>query len=337
MAPELILFAMMAVGFVLYAVMGGADFGAGIWEFTGLLHASKEEQELTNKSMGPIWETNHVWLIFVVVVLFSAFPAAFAGISRALWAPLLLGLAGIVFRGTGFALRYYAAGEARLQQVWGQVFAFASILAPFFLGAAAGAVASGALDIDARGRFHGDYLTGWLTPFSMYIGLFSVGLCAYLAAVYLTRDASRENKTELIELWRKRGLATGLWMGVLALVGLAMLATGAPALWAGFVARSWPLAIASGAAGVFSLWALHQRHFSAASVGSAAAVATVVAGWALAQYPVLLPPDVTVEDVKAPDTVLWAMIYAVCGGALILVPSLIYLFYVFKGAQRVNT
>ncbi len=333
MGPETILLLVLLGGLTLYALLGGADFGGGVWEFNTVLLSPEEERRLIYRAIGPVWEANHVWLIFVLAGLWTGFPTAFAGLCRALWLPLLLALVGIVFRGVGFAYRSYAAGSTRQQEVWGGVFAFASTAAPFFLGACAGAIASGKLAIDPEGGYHGDPLFGWLASISIYTGFFGVGLCAYLAAVYLCREAWSEGRPELVEVWRRRALATGLWMGFLAVAGLAVVASDAPALWNGLLDRGWPLVAVSMVAGVASLGALWARRFALANLGAGTAVATVLWAWAVAQYPALIPPDVTVQSTKSPDPVLRATLGAIAAGAVLLVPSLGLLFHLFKGKR----
>lgn len=321
------------VGLTLYILLGGADFGAGIWEFNTALQASEKERALIYRAVGPVWEANHVWLIFILVGLHTAFPPAFAALCRVLWIPLLLALVGIVFRGVGFAFRSYAAGAVRQQAVWGAVFAFASTAAPFFLGASAGAIASGRLAVTPQGGYTGDYVTGWISPMSIFNAFFTVGVCAYLAAVYLTREADHEGDPTLVATWRRRALATGAWMGILAMAGLAFVATDAPLLWQGFRSQAWPLVGVSIGGGLFSLWALLRRRFTGAILGAGAAVAAVVWGWGVAQYPAIIPPALTIEAAKGPDSVLWAMIWGIAAGAVLLVPSLGYLFYLFKGKR----
>jgi len=330
MAPENLLLGVVIAGLTLYAVLGGADFGAGVWEFNTAMLATPKERKLIYHAIGPVWEANHVWLIFVIVVLFSAFPPALAALSQALWIPLLLALVGIVFRGVGFVFRSYGEGDPRRQATWGAVFALASTAAPFFLGASVGAIAEGRLRVTANGDFEGDYLTDWLGPLPIYCGFMVVGQCAYLAAVFLTREASLERESELVELWRRRAIGVGLAMGVLAVVGLMVMVVDAPPLWAGFRARAWPLFGSSVATGLGSLAALVWRRYHIAVVGAASTVAAVVWGWLVAQYPLLVPPTISLESARAPDNVLWAFLIAIAAGTALLAPSLGLLFYLFK-------
>lgn len=334
MSPEVLIYIVMGIALVLYAVLGGADFGAGVWQFNLAFRMPAKEQRFCDRAMGPIWETNHVWLIFVIVLLFSAFPPAFAALSRALWLPFLLALVGIVFRGCGFAFRHYAHGAEDVQRRWGVVFALSSTFTPFFLGASAGAVASGQLAVSPDGRFSGNYFTDWISPLSVYTGFFSVGVCAYIAAVFLTRDAARESDTELTARWCLRAKKMGLLVGVMALLGLVFVHSGAPILWAELTGPGLPLIALSVATGIFSIVALDRAWHLAATLGASLTVSTVIGGWALGQYPVLLPPSITVAGAAAPANVLWLFIVVAGLGAVLLVPSLALLFWVFKGQRE---
>jgi len=333
MGPEVLLYIVTGLALVLYAVFGGADFGAGVWQFNLAFRMPPEEQRFCDRAMGPIWETNHVWLIFVIVLLFSAFPPAFAALSRALWLPFLLALVGIVFRGCGFAFRHYAGGAEALQRRWSIVFAISSTFTPFFLGAAAGAVASGQLQITASGGFEGNYYTGWISLLSIYTGFFSVGVCAYLAAVFLTRDAVREGNGELATTWRRRALSMGIVVGTLAMAGLVVVRIEAPVLWEELAGRGLPLIGLSVVFGLLSIVSLWRRWHGMAAVGASVTVAAVIGGWALGQYPLILPPAILIHSAAAPPNVLWLFIGVAALGALLLLPSLAFLFWVFKGQR----
>lgn len=319
MLPEQILLAVLVTGIIFYTLFGGADFGVGVWEFSTAFQSSEKEREYLYRAIGPVWEANHVWLIFILVILFSAFPPAFAAICRFLWVPLLLALVGIIFRGVGFAFRSYASGLVRQQVFWSVIFSIASTATPFFLGAAFGAMASGK--------------EKWISPFSIFSAFFFVGVCAYLSAVYLAREAKRDKDAGLEMLWRRRALTMGVWMGALAMAGLAVVATDAPVLWEGFRKHSWFFVIFSGAAGLLSLAALWRRKFFLATLASQSAVVGVILGWIMAQYPVLVWPSITVDMAKSPEPVLWAMIWSLVFGSIFLVPSLAWLFYLFKGRR----
>lgn len=335
MEPEYLVLGIMFLALGFYAVLGGADFGAGVWEFTTCLDDDEEDRELIADAIGPVWEANHVWLIFVLIILFNGFPTAFAAVSRALWVPLLLALAGIVFRGAGFVVRAYAEGAEWLRNLAGAAFAFGSTLTPFFLGAAIGAVSSGKLPIDSDGGYHGNQLQDWITPLSLYAGILGVGLCSYLAAVYLTREASLRENPALRKLWRGRALASGIWIGILAWLGLVMCRLEAPELWQGLVLRGWPLILASVLSGVGSLAALRRERYRTANFLAAAAVATVLLGWGVGNFPMLVPPEISIETSKAPDVVLWAMAGCISVGSLLLFPALWWLVRIFKSERRI--
>ncbi len=332
MGAEHVLLGILWAALVLYAVLGGADFGAGVWEGLTWMRGSKKERGLLYAAIAPVWEANHVWLIFAIVVLFTAFPTAFEAVSRALWVPFLLAMGGIVCRGMGFTYRYYGPGAAGAQRTWSSLFAFASIATPLFFGAAAGAVASGTLAVGPDGSFAGT-ASDWISPLSVYTAVLAVGACAYLAAVYLARETATEGSAELAETWRARGIGAGLVMGGAATLGLAVVALNAPALWQGFEERAWPLAALSAAAGLVSLAALWQRHHGISVVSAAAAVATIVAGWGLAQYPHLVPPSIDVETARAPDGVLHAAAWVIVAGLVVLVPSFVLLLRLFKASR----
>ncbi len=337
MAPENILLVILFLGLTAYALLAGADFGAGLWEVNTALQNTPQERKLLFSAIGPVWEANHVWLIFILVALFGAFPTAFAAVCQALWLPLVLALTGIVFRGVGFAFRSYSVGQIRLQFLWEIVFALGSTAAPFFLGACVGALASGQLKVLSDGDFDGNFVSGWLSPMALFTGFFVVGMCSFLSAVYLAREASTQPDRELLLRWRARGMASGMWMGVLALAGLAYVATDAPLLWEGFRARSWPLVAVSLAGGFLALISLAREWYRLAVVSAATAVTSVIWGWAVAQYPMLVPPSITIENAKAPDNILWLLVATIGIGSLLLLPALAYLFYIFKTEHRQAT
>lgn len=334
MTPDVLALLLILIGLTVYTLFAGADFGAGIWQVNTALSATKKERSLLYGAIGPVWEANHVWLIFVVVMLFGAFPAAFATICQALWLPLVLALAGIVFRGAGFAFRSYSVGAEREQFGWEVVFAVGSTAAPFFLGMAVGALASGRLVVTEAGEFDGNYATGWVSPLALFMGFFTVGMCAFLTAVFLVREAHQQGDAQLTDLWRSRALATGIWMGILTGVGLLYVSTDAPLLWDGFQRRSGALVAGSVVAGLATIVSLVSRWYRAAVFAACAAVTAVIWGWALAQYPWLVPPTITIEEAKAPDRVLWFLIATAACGALLLVPALGYLMWLFKVGRR---
>ena len=335
MGPEHIVLTILATALALYAVLGGADFGVGVWEFTTSLQSDPNDRRLIQRAIGPVWEANHVWLIFALIILFNGFPIAFGALSRALTVPLLLALLGIVFRGSGFIFRAYAVGSESLREWAGIVFALASTAAPFFLGASVGAISTGELQFSEDGRFVGSYATDWLGPLSIYTGVMAVGMCAYLAAVYMTREASLHDES-LLKVWSGRALATGIWIGILAWLGLVMTWLEADALWKSLSQRAWPVILVSLITGIGSLFALKQERYRFANLMAASAVASVIYGWGLAQYPYFIRDDILIEQSMAPDFVLWAMATCILAGSVLLLPALWWLMAIYKSTQQIE-
>jgi cytochrome d ubiquinol oxidase subunit II len=318
---------LMLVGLAAYAVLGGADFGAGFWQlWGGRGERDTAIREHAHHAMGPVWETNHVWLIFVLVVCWTAYPTAFASITSTLSVPLFVGAVGIIFRGTAYALRSGTATPREQRRVE-LAFAVSSILTPFALGAVIGGIASGRVPV---GNAEGDLWSSWFNWTSVFIGLLAIATAAYLAAVYLAADAVRVGRPDLASAFRTRALGTGVVAGALALAGLPIVNHDAPGdLWDGLTS-GWGLAavIVSGLAGVATLALVFRSRFEPARVTAALAVAAIVGGWALAQRPRFLP-GLTVEEAAASHSALVAVIVGVAIGAVLLVPSLVLLFTLF--------
>jgi cytochrome bd ubiquinol oxidase subunit II len=315
------------IGVTFYALLGGADFGAGFWDlFAGGARRGWAQRELIEHSIGPVWEANHVWLIFTLVVLWTGFPPVFAAVMSTMIIPLTLAAFGVIMRGSAFAFRK-VVDTLWLKRVLGASFAASSVLTPFFLGAVAGGVATGRVP---PGNARGDLITSWLNPTSLLGGTLAVGVCAYLAAVFLVRDAEREGHRELVEQFRARALGTGVALGVVALGGFFVLRTDAPRLFQGLTGRALPLVVASGVFGLVSLWLLLRRNFVAVRVTAALAVVAIIWGWAAGQYPYLLEPDLTIEQAAAGRATLTAMLVSLAIGALLLVPSMTWLYVIFQ-------
>jgi cytochrome d ubiquinol oxidase subunit II len=323
MLPEVCL-AFIILGVTAYAVLGSADFGAGFWDLTaGGAERGGPVRGLIQRSMSPVWEANHVWLIFVLVITWTAFPVAFGSLFSTLSIPLFLAAIGIIFRGAAFALRGQAA-TIREARVLGAVFAFSSVLIPFFLGAALGGLASGRVEV---GNAAGDLVGSWLNPTGVLIGVLGIAVGAYLSAVYLAGDARRAEVPELEEAFRRRALGMGAVTGLIAFGGLFVLREDARDLFDGLTSGAGLVAvIVSGIAGAATMALVAGRRFGLARVTSALAVTAVTVGWALAQEPFLLPGELTVEEAAAGDATLAALVGGVAVGSLILVPSLWWLY-----------
>jgi len=325
-----LLFALIGLAF--YTVLAGADFGAGWWELTaGRGREADSIRDHAHGAMGPVWEANHVWLIFVLTVVWTAYPVAFGSIASTLSIPLFIAAVGIIFRGTAYALRAGASTPRELRAI-DTAFALSSILTPFALGAAVGGIASLRVPV---GNAAGDPFSSWLNPTSLLIGVLAVATAAYLAAVFLCADAARLGETTLEQQFRTRALAAGLVSGAIALGGLAILRSDAPVLYHGLVeGRGLIGLLASIVAGIATLALVWRRRYEASRYTAAVAVAAVIAGWALAQSPVFLE-GLTVRQAAAGRDTLIAVVVAVLAGAVILFPSLVLLFrLVLGGALR---
>ena len=317
----------MWLGVTFYTLFGGADFGAGFWDLVaGGAQRGDRQRRLIEHSIGPVWEANHVWLIFILVVMWTCFPGLFGAVSSTLWIPLTLVAFGVIARGSAFAFRKTVTKHWQ-RRIFGVGFAASSVITPFFLGAVAGAVASGRVP---PGIGRGDAITSWWNPVSVLTGVLAVTVCAYLAAVYLTADARRSGDESLTAEFRNRALAVGVVAGVVAGVGLVFLHADAPALAHGLAHRGLPFVVISVAAGVICLGLLYRRHFLAARLTAATAVTAVLWAWAAAQYPPLLGPGTTITQAAATRPVLQATLISLGIGAVLVVPSLTWLYVLFQ-------
>jgi cytochrome d ubiquinol oxidase subunit II len=321
-----------------YAVLAGADFGGGVWALLAGGPRKQRQGELIAHAIGPVWEANHVWLILAIVLLFTGFPAAFARLGIVLHIPLSLVLIGIVLRGSAFTFWRYGGDTDAEQRHWGVTFAVASLITPVLLGVTVGAIASGAVSGPrAPGpAFFTGYVAPWLTPFALSVGGFALVAFAFLAAVYLTLEAE---DTELQEDFRRRALGAGVALFGAALLVLALsgVGAGAPRVRAGLIFAPWaaPLHLLTGVAAVVALAALWRRRYGAARIAAACQVSLILWGWGLSQYPYILPPDLTVAGAAAPAATLRLVLGALALGAVVLLPSLYYLFRVFKSRAPV--
>ena len=339
-----------------YVLFGGADFGGGVWDLFASGPRRERQRALVAHAIGPIWEANHVWLIVVVVLLFVCFPIAFSGLATILHIPLSLMLIGIVLRGSAFVFRAYSYGPRAEQRRWGQVFAVSSLITPIVLGICVGAVVSGAVGealakIDpgpgfplgglppARGTaappdwtFASLYVKPWLSSFSVAVGAMTLALFSFLAAVYLTVEA--EGDPELQHDFRLRALIAAGASLATALVTLIIGASRGGVM-ERLVGTGWslPLLTASAVAAGGAIVALIGRRYRLARVAAVAQVTLILWGWALAQFPLIVPPSLTIDASAAPRRVLAQTLIVLAGGAVVLVPSLWYLLKVFKSRE----
>jgi cytochrome bd ubiquinol oxidase subunit II len=311
------------IGLVLYTVLAGADFGAGMWRLmSGPGEQGERIRDHCHHSMGPVWEANHVWLIFVLTVTWTAYPVFFGSIASTLSVALFIAALGIILRGASYALRSGAAGTRELVTIDG-MFAVASLVTPFTLGAAAGGIAAGRVPV---GNAAGHLAGSWLNPTSILIGLLAVAFSAYLAAVYLAADAARRGDTDLVEAFRVRALAAGAVAGGMALAGLIVVHGNDHPLYTGLVhGAALAVLILSVLVGTATMGLNATRRFELARYTAALAVALVVADWALARWPALLP-RLTIDQAASPHDTMVAVVVAVLAGGVLLFPALGLLF-----------
>ncbi|HEV3102296.1 MAG TPA: cytochrome d ubiquinol oxidase subunit II [Candidatus Dormibacteraeota bacterium] len=319
--------ALLWLSLTAYAVLAGADFGGGVWDIFASGARKQEQRRAVARAMGPVWEANHVWLIFMITGLFTAFPIAFGTLGIALFIPMTIALIGIVLRGAAFAFRAHGREAVGPLSPWGVVFGGSSIIAPFFLGTAAAAVASGAIHV-AGGNVVSEFGAGWTTLFAIVVGLLAVALCAYLAAVYLMVET--EDDPNLQSDFRMRAIVASAASGALAILGLLLAYSEAPRVWTDLTGNGLLLLIVALINGPIALWGVWRLRPRVARIAVAAQVVFVLWGWAVGQWPYLVPPDLTIVNAAAPDATLRAWLVVIALGMLLVIPSLAVLFRVFK-------
>ena len=329
--PEVIA-GLIVVALCAYAITGGADFGGGVWDLLASGPRRNEQRDLIARSLAPIWEANHVWLIVVVVMLFTAFPKAFSIIMVWLHLPLLLVLLGIVARGSAFVFRSYGAHTERERRTWGMVFSIASTVTPIFLGVCVGAIASGqvgrGMQVSATSPPYALYIVAWLTSgFALAMGLFTLALFAFLAAVYLAYGSSGD----LQEDFRRRALATAVVVFVMAALSVGASHMDAERIAVGITRTPIGLLVqlATAAFAITAIWALWTRRYALARVAAAAQTISIIWGWAFAQFPWIIPEELRIQEAAAPRETLVLLLIGLTIGAAVLIPALRYLFRLF--------
>jgi cytochrome d ubiquinol oxidase subunit II len=321
--------ALLALSLNAYVLFGGADFGGGVWDLLATGPRRARQREVIAHAIGPIWEANHVWLILAIVLAFTCFSPVFARIMTVLHIPLSLMLVGIVLRGSAFTFRTYDDEHDAAQRRWGRIFSSASVLTPLLLGISLGAVASGRVVAPTGGTFAERFVEPWLTPFAFGVGLLTVALFAFLAAVFLTLET---RDRELVEDFRRRALGAGVAVFLASALVLLLSFQAAPLLSRGLTGSGWalPLHLATAASAIAVFAALWTRRFRLARVLVGLQVSLIFWGWTVSQYPYLVPPDLTIDGAAAPEITLRLTLWALGLGTLVLAPSLVYLFRVFK-------
>jgi cytochrome d ubiquinol oxidase subunit II len=315
--------AVLWVGVTLYACFGGADFGAGLWALlAGGGERGKRARALIDWAIGPVWEANHVWLIFVLVVMWTCFSEASSSIFSTLFIPLSLAALGIVLRGAGFAFHGVAA-RARGRRVAQALFGISSILTPFFMGTVVGAIASGRVPV---GNAAGDAVTSWLNPLSMLVGALFVATGAYLSAVFLISDARRLGDAALEAYFRVRALVAAGVAGALAFAGIFVLRDDARYVYDRLTSQGIPLVIVSAVCGIAALFLVARGARRGTRELAMGAVMAVVWGWGVAQFPYLLPTDLTISQGAAPDATLTTVLIVFGVAVVVVIPALALLY-----------
>jgi cytochrome d ubiquinol oxidase subunit II len=321
--------AVLWTGLTAYVLFAGADFGGGFWDLVaGDARRGRPQRKLIEHTIGPVWEANHVWLIFVMVMLWTGFPGVFASVASTMYIPLTLAALGVIGRGAAFAFRK-VTDDVRRQRLYGGVFAASSVLTPFFLGTVAGGIASGRVP---DGIAAGDTLTSWLNPTSLATGALAIGVSAYLAACYLSLDAKR-SAPDLADAFRARAIGSGVVVGALALVALLVVHEDAPGFFDAMTSGAGLACVAASIAlGLVSLGLLLVRRYLTVRITAAATVTAVLWGWGAAQHPYLLP-GTTIDEAAADPAVLGATLIALGVGGLFLLPSLTWLYVLFQRSE----
>jgi cytochrome d ubiquinol oxidase subunit II len=326
-----VLLSILWLALFIYTIFGGADFGAGMLELFAVGESGTRQNVLIDESIGPVWESNHVWLIFLLVVFFTAFPPAFAAINVVLFIPLLLAVIGIVLRGSSFVFKTHGIiKKSRNVKVLSRTFSVASAMTPFFLALSAAAIASGVIHVQNESQVVTNTGSDWLTPFALTIGAMALTLCVTISAIYLTVEATSRGDMELAEVFRRRGLIAGALTAALGLLGLILSPSEAPFLWHGMLDKAIPVVIVTMLVGVAAAAALWFRRYGWARVLIVAEVAFLLLSWGVSQYPYIIPPDVTAANASSPQETQVFLLVGIIIALIIVVPSLWFLFYVFK-------
>jgi cytochrome d ubiquinol oxidase subunit II len=329
---ETLIAAVMLASLILYALMGGADYGGGMWDLLASGPRAERQRHAIVEAIAPIWEANHVWLILVIVLLFSGFPRAFSVTMIALHIPITAMLIGIVLRGSAFVFRKYDSTEDAVQRRWSTIFGITSFFTPFFQGLTMGALTTGNIHFVAD-RVTTGFFAGWLTPFALTCGLFALALFAFLAATYMTVDT--QDQPDLQNDFRLRATWAQAALIPLAIIVFVTSKSGAPLMYQGLTNWWAPLLLGwTALSAITAALALRSRRFYLARIAAVAQVTFILLGWGLAQFPHLVTPDVTIQNAAAPESTLKLLLLALGAGTVILLPSLFYLFQIFKGQEQ---
>jgi|SRR6267378_2215524 cytochrome d ubiquinol oxidase subunit II len=329
---EILIAVAILVSLILYALTGGADYGGGMWDLLARGPRAQPQRHAIVEAIAPVWEANHVWLILVIVLLFTGFPSAFSTSMIALHIPVTAMLIGIVLRGSAFVFRKYDSTKDAVQRRWSTVFGIASFFTPFFQGLTLGALTTGDIHF-VGGRVTTGFFAGWLTPFALTCGLFALALFAFLAATYITVDT--QSQPDLQSDFRLRALWAQTALIPLAIIVFITSKFGAPLMFHGLTNWWAPLLLGwTALSAITAALALWFRRFYLARIAAVAEVTFILLGWGLAQFPHLVTPDVTIQNAAAPESTLKLLLLALGAGTVVLLPSLFYLFQIFKRQEQ---
>ncbi|MFE9813250.1 cytochrome d ubiquinol oxidase subunit II [Streptomyces sp. NPDC005548] len=313
---------LLVVAIAAYACAGGTDYGAGFWDLlAGGAERGKRPRWLIDHAMAPVWEVNNVWLIFVLVIMWTGFPVMFQAVFEALWLPMALAAVGQVLRGAGFALRKPTRRLAQ-QRVYGAMFAISSLLTPFFLGSVLGGIASGRVAVGTPAS-----ADAWANPTSLLAGLLAIAATAFLGAVFLCSDARRFRADDLVDYFRLRAWIAFAALVILALVALPVTRADARYVWDGLTSGVGLLmVILAAVCGLATVLLLARRFLGWSRYTSVATVALAVLAWGFAQRPYLLPTSLTVSQAAgASHSMRWLGIVTLI--AVVLVGPALVLVY----------
>jgi cytochrome d ubiquinol oxidase subunit II len=319
----------LAVSLLLYVLLGGADFGAGIVEiFTG-----KKGSDVISKAIAPIWEANHVWLILVIVILFNGFPQVYSNLTTYLHIPLFIILIGIIFRGTAFIFRYYDTKQDNISIYYTVLFRLSSLLTPFFFGIVLGAIILGKIPNTSNGSFYKLFISPWFNLFAVSTGIFVTFLFAWLASVYLTVEA-KDEKTFQTFVKTSRNFFIVLVLSGIAVFLMAEIDE------LHFFKKFMHSAISLSCVIVATItipiiWRnIKLRKRFQTGLWTGIQTACIILGWFAIQFPVMLlfadGSHLTISNSQAPERTMTLLVYALIVGIFIIFPAFIYLFKVFK-------
>lgn len=314
---------------IVYAALGGADFGGGVWSILNFGRRRQDQSKLIVGAIGPVWEANNVWLIYLIVGLNTCFPFVAATLSISLFIPFSLVLIGVVMRGASFGFRTHFSAAGKINSAWGNAFSVASLITPVLLGAIAAAVASG--DIHVRNGIPTSLWHPWLTPFAIIVGFMALSVCATMAAIYLTVEAKLQHDDDLANIFRSRAFMSGSIAAVLGIIALSLAPSEASPIWNGMLDHAlWAVGVTL-VLGVITAWLLFIRRYQLARFCVVLDVGAFLGTWGLAQLPYIIPPNLTIPETASPPTTLQEFLVSAIAGLSVLIPSMWFLFHVFKG------